>query len=291
MFNLSDYTYNGERVFDIKKVSTNSGEHRAEKSTLVKETASLLNQASELQSRLLSDAKEGILICLQALDAGGKDSLIKHTFCSLNPMGYSIYTYRTPSITEATHDFLWRYQPNLPAKGRISVFNRSYYEEVLVVKVHEDYKTYNAPERMIKDASGNYNYIFQKYRDIKNFEEYLYNNGIRVIKIFLNVSKDAQRERFTERLDRPDKNYKFSSNDIKERAFFDAYQTAFCDAVNNTASEHSPWFVLPADDKWFTRYIFSQVLLKTLSDINPQYRALSDEELATFSQCKIDLAK
>lgn len=289
MIDLSAYTYDGSRFFDIAKVSTDSADNKAQKSTMVKETATILSQVSELQAKLLSDSKEGVLICLQALDAAGKDSLVKHTLCALNPLGISIYTYRTPSIVEASHDFLWRYHPNLPARGRIAVFNRSYYEEVLVVKVHEDYKQYNMPTRMLQDSDGNFDYIAKKYGDIRNWENYLFNNAIRVVKIFLNVSKATQRQRFLERLDRPDKNYKFSSNDIKERQYFDAYQTAFCDAINNTATSNCPWYVLPADDKWFTRYLFANILHKTLTDIDPHYLTLSNDEVASFESCRAQL--
>lgn len=289
MIDLGAFTYNGEKLFDITKIPTGAADNKSQKSTLVKETATILTQVAELQSRLISDSKEAVLICLQALDAAGKDSLVKHTLCALNPLGVSIYTYRTPSIVEASHDFLWRYHPNLPSRGRIAVFNRSYYEEVLVVKVHEDYKTYNMPKRMLVDDDGNFDYIAKKYSDIRNWETYLYNNGIRVVKIFLNVSRDTQRERFLERLDRPDKNYKFSSNDIAERAYFDKYQTAFCDAINNTATANCPWYVIPADDKWFTRYIFTKILHKTLTDIDPQYRTPSNEEIAKFQSCREQL--
>lgn len=252
-------------------------------------TAENLQKVAELQAKLFSDNKESLLICLQALDAAGKDSLIRHTLCALNPIGLSIFTYRTPSVTEAQHDFLYRYHCNLPARGCITVFNRSYYEEVLVVAVHEDYKNYRLPDRATHDANGNWDYIEKKYRDIKRWEDYLFENGTQVVKIFLNVSKKTQAQRFLDRIDRGDKNYKFSPNDIKERPFFEKYQSAFEAAINGTASVNCPWYVLPADDKWFTRFLFSQVLLETLTKMDPHYMEITAAQREQFAQCKKEL--
>lgn len=289
MFNLDEYRYDGSRAFNIATASTNAQQYKDQKRDFVSKTSETLLRLNELQSRLMSDSKESILICVQALDAAGKDSLIKHTLCELNPMALSIFTYRTPSLEESTHDFLWRYHKNLPARGRITVFNRSYYEEVLVVKVHEDFRTYNMPPRMLVNQNGDFDYIAKKYEDIKSWEDYLYRQGTRVLKIFLNVSKDMQRQRFLERIDRADKNYKFSPNDIKERPYFDAYQTAFQDAINSTSTKNSPWYVIPADDKWFTRFVFTQALEKLFQEINPQYIEIPPEVRNQFASCRESL--
>lgn len=324
MFNLTDYRFDGSKKLDLSKTLTGapdeatlnalcapgstlfstpkvaqdgeksfdapSGEKAASlKKTYIALTAQNLSQVATLQSKLFSDNKESLLICLQALDAAGKDSLVRHTLCALNPIGLSIFTYRTPSVTEAQHDFLYRYHCNLPARGCITVFNRSYYEEVLVVAVHEDYKNYRLPLRATHDENGNWDYIAKKYQDINRWEEYLYGNGTQVVKIFLNVSKKTQAQRFLDRIERGDKNYKFSPNDIKERPFFEKYQNVFEDAINATSNKNCPWYVLPADDKWFTRFLFSQVLLETLTKMDPHYMEITSEQRSQFAQCKEEL--
>ena len=237
------------------------------------------------QAKLYADARESLLIVLQALDAAGKDSTIKHVMSTINPQGVDVFGFRTPNLEEASHDFLWRYHSKLPARGKISIFNRSYYEEVLVVNVHEYFKEYRVPARMLRGG-----YINQKYKDIRNWEKYLYGNGIKVVKIFLNLSKNEQQKRFLERIDKPEKNWKFSSNDIKERAYFERYQKAYEDAINNTATRNCPWFVLPADQKWYTRYLVSEILLQALTDIDPQFPELDEEEAQHLQDCRTQLA-
>lgn len=278
---LGKYRFDGSEKIDLKKIRYDFDEIKEKKSALVKQTKKNMEEVAELQGRLYAEGREAILICLQALDAAGKDSVVKHVFSSINPQGIEVHSFKSPNTDEASHDFLWRYHKRLPARGKMCIFNRSYYEEVLVVKVHEFWKDYKMPERTVNE-----NYIKNRYKDIRGWEEYLYGNSFRVIKIFLNLSKEEQKRRFLERINREEKNWKFSANDIKERAFFDDYRAAFEDAINATSTKECPWYVLPADKKWYTRYLVSEILLDVMRDINPQYPELDDGAKSRLGECK-----
>lgn len=278
---LSEYTFDGAKTFDIHNTCTDSDGKNEEKKAIVKKTLENLNRLSDLQAKLYADARESVLIVLQALDAAGKDSTIKHVMSTVNPQGVDVAGFRVPTAEEANHDFLWRYHRKLPERGKMCIFNRSYYEEVLVVKVHESFKSYHVPERMLRG-----DYIKQKYKDICAWEKYLYGNGTKIIKIFLNLSKQEQKKRFLERIERSEKNWKFSANDIKERAFFEKYQKAYEDAINNTATKDCPWYVLPADQKWFTRFLVSEILVKELEKINPQFPIVDEDKKRNLQECK-----
>ena len=281
MGKLDEYTFDGAKKFDILNTPTDSGGRESEKKAIVKKTLANVNRISELQAKLYADARESVLIVLQALDAAGKDSTIKHVMSTVNPQGVDVCGFRVPTAEEANHDFLWRYHKKLPERGKMCIFNRSYYEEVLVVKVHEYFKSYRVPARMLRG-----NYIRQKYKDICAWEKYLYGNGTTVIKLFLNLSKSEQQRRFLERIDYAEKNWKFSANDIKERAFFERYQKAYEEAVNNTATKNCPWYVLPADQKWYTRYLVSEILASTLEKINPRYPVVDKDKMKNLQECK-----
>lgn len=281
MGKLDEYTFDGAKKFSILNTPTDSGGRESEKKAIVKKTLANVNRISELQAKLYADARESVLIVLQALDAAGKDSTIKHVMSTVNPQGVDVCGFRVPTAEEANHDFLWRYHKKLPERGKMCIFNRSYYEEVLVVKVHEYFKSYRVPARMLRG-----NYIRQKYKDICAWEKYLYGNGTTIIKIFLNLSKPEQQRRFLERIDYAEKNWKFSANDIKERAFFERYQKAYEEAVNNTATKNCPWYVLPADQKWYTRYLVSEILASTLEKINPRYPAVDKDKMKNLQECK-----
>ena len=281
MGKLDEYTFDGAKKFDILNTPTDSGGRESEKKAIVKKTLANVNRISELQAKLYADARESVLIVLQALDAAGKDSTIKHVMSTVNPQGVDVCGFRVPTAEEANHDFLWRYHKKLPERGKMCIFNRSYYEEVLVVKVHEYFKSYRVPMRMLRG-----NYIRQKYKDICAWEKYLYGNGTTIIKIFLNLSKPEQQRRFLERIDYAEKNWKFSANDIKERAFFERYQKAYEEAVNNTATKNCPWYVLPADQKWYTRYLVSEILADTLEKINPRYPVVDKDKMKNLQECK-----
>ncbi len=281
---LKEYRCDGEKKLALNKISHDSGGRDGQKDELMKRTEQNLFEIDALQEKLYAESKESVLIILQALDAAGKDSTIKHVMSIVNPQSIDVFSFKTPNTEEAAHDFLWRYHKRLPERGKMCIFNRSYYEEVLVVKVHEFWKSYKMPGRTINSG-----YISQKYKDISAWEKYLYGNGYRIVKIFLNLSKEEQKKRFLERIDRQEKNWKFSANDIQERAFWDKYQEAFEDAINGTSTADCPWYVVPADQKWYTRYLVSEILAETLRDINPKFPELSPEEEKQLAECRKQL--
>ncbi|MFJ7905581.1 polyphosphate kinase 2 family protein [Kitasatospora sp. NPDC096204] len=237
---------------------------------------------SEYQARLAAQDTYGVLLCLQALDAGGKDGTIRHVMSGVNPQGVHVSSFKVPSAEELDHDFLWRYAQRLPARGDIGIFNRSHYEEVLVVRVHpENLDRQKLPE----DAKGPG--VWQRrYREINDWERYLTDNGFKVLKIFLNVSKEEQRRRFLARIDLPEKNWKFSEADIREREYWDAYQEAFSDMLSATSTPWAPWYVVPADRKWFARICAAAVLAHTLIGIDPQFPTLDEQARKGLSAAK-----
>ena len=207
------------------------------------------------------------MIILQARDAAGKDSSIKHVMRGLNPQGVQVYSFKAPSDEELDHDYLWRSNRALPRRGNIGIFNRSYYEEVLVVRVHPAIlEGQHLPPELKDDGIWD-----RRYEEINNYEEYLTNQGIHVVKIFLNVSKEEQRQRFLERIDRPEKNWKFSDADARERAYWDDYTKAYEQMFQKTSTKHAPWYVVPADHKWFTRLVVAGIVANKLMEIDPQY--------------------
>jgi PPK2 family polyphosphate:nucleotide phosphotransferase len=242
-----------------------------------KDSKELLHQGVELlddyQSRLAAQDDYGVLVVLQALDAGGKDSTIRHVMSGVNPQGVVVHGFRAPSAEELDHDYLWRYAQKLPARGQIAIFNRSHYEEVVVVRVHPEIL-----QRQKLPAYAREGDIWdRRYRQINDWERFLVENGFPVVKLFLNLSKEEQRHRFLRRIDHPEKNWKFNANDIKERAHWDEYQAAFSEMLTATSTEHAPWYVIPADHKWFMRVAVAAVLVDTLDKIDPQYPTVSEE--------------
>jgi PPK2 family polyphosphate:nucleotide phosphotransferase len=278
------YTGKGKDRFDLDKMKPDAGIPKERKDELAETTKKNQAQIMALQDRLYADGREGIVIVLQAMDAAGKDSTVKHVMSGVNPQGVDVYSFKQPSSEELAHDFLWRVEKCIPQRGKIGLFNRSYYEDVLVVKVHELNKSYKMPARCTGMKSDDF--FSQRYMDIRNYEEYLYHAGYRVVKIFLHVSKDEQKKRFLERIDTPEKNWKFSSADIKERALWDKYQKAYEEAIAATASEHAPWYVVPADQKWYTRYLISEILCDVMKDIDPKYPELSADAEADLTKCR-----
>ena len=273
---LKDYTFDGSSKLELDKLPTNSKKEKVDKEEILEKTKENLAKMRELQDRLYADGREGLIIVLQAMDAAGKDSTIKHVMGGVNPQGVEVHSFKTPSAEELAHDFLWRLNKCIPNRGYIGIFNRSYYEDVLVVRVYEMNKTYHIADRVISQPTEEF--FKKRYRHIRNYEEYLYENGYRIVKIFLNVSKEKQKERFLERLDTPSKNWKFSASDLKTRAMWDEYQKVYEKAVNETSTKENPWYVLPADQKWYTRYLVSEAIVKTLEEINPQYPEMPEEE-------------
>lgn len=235
---------------------------------------------ADYQDRLAAQDELGLLVVLQGLDASGKDSTIKHVMSGLNPQGVSVRSFKEPSREDTEHDFLWRYQAALPGRGRIGIFNRSHYEEALVVRVHPELL---AAERLPQaaregDVWGN------RYRDINRWERYLVGNGIHVVKIMLNVSRREQAKRFMKRIDRPQKNWEFSASDVRERGHWPAYQRAFADVLSATSTRWAPWYVVPADHKWFSRLATAAIVVQKLRAIKPEYPApdgVAAEQMAT----------
>jgi len=228
-----------------------------------------VDMLAEYQQRLAAQDTWGVLVVLQALDAAGKDGTIRHVMSGVNPQGVNVASFKAPSAEELRHDYLWRHARCLPARGEIGIFNRSHYEEVLVVRVHAEFL---AQERLPAAIKGNGVWA-RRYREINDWEHYLVDNGIRVVKLFLNLSREEQRVRFLKRIDQPTKNWKFSASDVRERQHWDEYQLAYNEMLSHTSTEWAPWHVLPADHKWFTRVCAAAVIAETLIGIDPHYPA------------------
>jgi len=227
----------------------------------------VLEKLQEAQQRLYADDRFGVLVLLQGMDASGKDSTIKHVMSGLNPQGVHVFSFKQPSTEELQHDFLWRYGKVLPERGRIGIFNRSYYEEVLVVRVHPELVE---AQRLPADKRDKA-FWEARYQDINAFERHLARNGVTVVKFFLNISKGEQKRRFLKRLDEPEKHWKFSPADIAERAFWDDYMRAYEDALTATSTDCSSWYIVPADHKWFARAVVADILTSTILALKPRY--------------------
>ena len=244
-----------------------------------------VKELSRLQSILAAQDGWGLLLILQAMDAAGKDGTIKHVMSGVNPQGVDVWSFKAPTDDELRHDYLWRTTQRLPKRGQIGIFNRSYYEEVLVVRVHPKIlQNEKLPKTLITK------HIWQeRFEDINCFERYVTRNGIAVVKFFLHLSKKEQKRRFLERLDTPDKNWKFSSDDVKERQCWDAYQEAYEDMIRHTASEHAPWYVVPSDNKWFTRLVVAQAVVDALKGMDLKYPKVSGAEKTALAQARTQL--
>jgi PPK2 family polyphosphate:nucleotide phosphotransferase len=246
------------------------------------EATQLLRQGvellSEFQDRLAAQRTYAVLVVLQGIDASGKDSTIRHVMSGVNPQGVHVASFKAPSAGELDHDYLWRHVRRLPARGEITIFNRSHYEEVLIVRVHPD----NLVSERLPPESKGPDVWKRRYREINDWERYLVDNGIKLVKLFLNLSKEKQRVRFLRRIDRPEKNWKFSADDARERQYWDDYQHAYSEMLSHTSTEWAPWYVLPADHKWFCRICAAAVIAQTLIDIDPRYPvpdAAAEQEL------------
>lgn len=234
------------------------------------------------QNILYAQNKYAVLILFQAMDAAGKDSTIKHVMSGVNPQGCQVYSFKSPSSEELDHDYLWRSVRALPERGRIGIFNRSYYEEVLIVRVHPEILA----QQNLPDESKDEDIWKRRFQEINHFEKHLVDNGVVILKFFLNVSKAEQKKRFLERIDRPEKNWKFSASDAKERAFWDDYMKAYEDVFNHTSTEAAPWHIIPADHKWFTRLTVANIICTKLASLDLKYPTLSEEHLRELQQAK-----
>ncbi len=241
---------------------------------------------SELQAKLYAQDKYALLIIFQAMDAAGKDGTIKHVMSGLNPQGTQVHSFKQPSKTELDHGYLWRINIALPEKGRIGIFNRSHYEDVLVVRVHDLIKEQKIPDRFRTKNIWN-----KRYRQINDFEKYLFENGIFILKFFLHISKEEQKKRFLKRIDDTSKNWKFSHADIDERAHWNEYQNAYQEAIAATSKKPAPWFVIPADKKWFARLAVSEIIVKYMKDLKPEFPRLSNVQLKKLKTIRANLIK
>lgn len=250
---------------------------------------SSIEELRDLQGKLYADGRYSLLIIFQAMDAAGKDGTIKHVMSGINPQGCDVVSFKQPSNEELKHDYLWRNWCKMPERGRIGIFNRSYYEEVLVTKVHpEIILKENLPHvRKIKDV--NEAFFEERYRQINNMEKHWTDNGKVIIKFFLHLSKDEQKKRFLERINNPAKNWKFSASDLKEREYWDEYQQAFEKAIEATSTEYAPWYIIPADKKWFMRAAVGSIIAETLKKLNLQYPKLSEDAKAQLLLAKEQL--
>ena len=243
--------------------------------------AANLTRINELQQKLYAEKKEGVIFLFQAMDAAGKDGTIRAVLSCLSPQGVTEASFKAPTSTELAHDFLWRIAQCVPEKGQIAIFNRSHYEDVLIGRVHRLYEKQAHADRIDPD-----HVIENRYKDIRGWETYLYHNSVRMVKIFLDVGKKEQARRFLARMDAPEKNWKYNSGDVQERAYWDDYQKAFEDAINATASHECPWYVVPADHKWYMRWLVSQIIVDTLEEMDPHWPVLSDDERAAMEAAR-----
>ncbi|HEY6026109.1 MAG TPA: polyphosphate kinase 2 family protein [Pseudolabrys sp.] len=242
---------------------------------------------TELQQRLYAANSWSVLIVLQAMDAAGKDSLIKHVMTGLNPQGVEVHSFKQPSVEEFDHDFLWRVAERLPSRGRIGIFNRSHYEEVLAVRVHREL----LEKQQLPDALDGKKLWKHRFDDIRAFEQHLARNGTVVLKFFLNVSQEEQRKRFLERLDEPDKRWKFSMGDVEERKLWPKYMAAYEEAIRETSRKDAPWYVVPADNKWFTRMVVAAALVDAMEGLDLEYPKVEGRALKELDKARKALAR
>jgi len=281
------YRVTSEKKFKLKDYPTQvNADWDKEEKDLAEQALQMGVQAlAEMQDKLYAQDKWSLLVIFQAMDAAGKDGAIKHVMSGINPQGCEVTSFKSPSPEELDHDYLWRCMKRLPERGRIGIFNRSYYEEVLVVRVHKDFLLgQKLPPKLVTEDIWE-----DRLSDIRNFEAYLNHNGILVVKIFLNVSKKEQKKRFLERIDTPEKNWKFSTADLKERKFWKQYMAAYEDLIRKTATEKSPWYLVPADNKKYARIVVAAAVLNALDSMKLAYPRVSEEQVAELQRLKQEL--
>ena len=283
------FRFDGSHDCVLEKLDTSVEKNSELKEHCLTQTKENLIKMAQVQDALYADGREGLIVVLQAMDAAGKDSTIKHVMTGLNPQGVTVHSFKQPSKEDLSHDYLWRVNRCIPPRGSIAIFNRSYYEDVLAVQLHALHKTYQMAPRVLKDKDDEF--FKKRYRQICGFEEYLYDNSYRIVKIFLHVSKEKQKERFLERINVPEKNWKFSSDDLRDRSLFHQYQSLYSQVISETASQHSPWYVVPADRKWYTRFLVSQIVLSAMEECCHTYPEISPELKASLDECRVQLEK
>lgn len=279
--NIDQYKIAPKEKVNLSKRPTGY-DKKGDKKKIVKELMpDNLLAMSKLQEKLYAQNHHGLLIVLQAMDAAGKDGAIKHVMTGLNPQGTRVVSFKQPSSEELDHDYLWRISKALPRRGEIGIFNRSHYEEVIVARIHDLVQNQQLPKELIGED------IWKKrYRQMNDFELYLSENGIHTVKIYLHLSRDEQRGRLLDRINEPDKNWKFSSGDVKERKYWDQYMAAYEELMEETSTSYAPWYCVPADNKWYTRYVISEIVKNQLEVIDPQFPSLAKEEMQLLDECR-----
>ncbi|MEZ5346296.1 MAG: polyphosphate kinase 2 family protein [Pyrinomonadaceae bacterium] len=272
----------GEKL-DLKEHKTDFTGDYTDKKDAEEDLKENVKRLDALQRVLYADDKHSLLIIFQAMDAAGKDGTIKHVMSGLNPQGCQVFSFKQPSSEELDHDYLWRCMKRLPERGRIGIFNRSYYEDVLIVRVHPQILESSQLPDDLKYDPDIWN---RRFDQIRAFEDHLAQNGTHVLKFFLNVSKEEQKQRFLKRINTPEKNWKFSSSDVKERGFWDDYQNAYADAISNTSTADSPWFVIPADHKWYMRLAVSEIIAQKLEGVDLKYPILTEKHMKDLLEAK-----
>jgi PPK2 family polyphosphate:nucleotide phosphotransferase len=278
--------FDAKSKFKLSKIKTDNTNSFKSKEDSIIRLEKNIEKLNILQDKQYAQGKHGIIIIFQAMDTAGKDGAIKHVMSGLNPQGTTVYSFKQPSVEDLKHDYLWRANKHLPERGQIGIFNRSYYEELLVVRVHNLLKTQNIPDKLITDNIWN-----DRYRQINDYEKYLSENGFITIKLFLHISKEEQKERLLSRIDDKSKNWKFSEADLKERSYWEQYQVCYEELLGKTSTENSPWFIIPSDKKWFARLLISEIIVKHLEDLNMDYPILDSKQVAALEECKRLLLK
>ncbi|HUI74405.1 MAG TPA: polyphosphate kinase 2 family protein [Candidatus Acidoferrum sp.] len=259
------------RMKDIDPGDTNGLKEKDKAKTILQNGIDLL---CHMQEKLYAQDRWGLLLIFQAMDAAGKDGAIKHVLSGVNPQGCDVFSFKAPSAEELDHDYLWRAHKCVPERGKIGIFNRSYFEEVLVVRVHQEFlREQKLPEKLVSKEIWD-----ERYEDINHFERYLTRNGIVIRKFFLHISKKEQKKRFLERLEAPNKNWKFSMADIKERGYWKDYQKAYEEMIQRTATKHAPWYVVPADNKWFTRLVVAAAIIDALNELDLRFPVVDEDK-------------
>ncbi|EFL53525.1 polyphosphate kinase 2 family protein [Finegoldia magna] len=272
---IKKYRVKPNKKVDLEKFSTKKDDSYSKKEVKEEILPQNLEKMFEFQEKLYAENKKGILVVLQAMDAAGKDSLVKKVFTALNPAGCKVTSFKQPSTEELDHDYLWRITKATPAYGEVGIFNRSHYEDVLVTRVHN-----------LVNKKNDDDFWEKRFEDINAFEKYLDNNGIKVVKFFLHVSKDEQKERLLDRINLEEKHWKFAASDILERENWDDYHRAYEDMLEHTSTDYAPWYVVPADNKWYTRLVVSEVMLDLFKQLDPHTPKLSKEEESQLEKWK-----
>ena len=271
----------GKSNFKLSKFKTDDTDSYKSKENALSRLDKNLEKLSDLQSKLYAESKYGVVILIQAMDTAGKDGAIKHVMSGLDPQGTTVFSFKQPSSLELRHDYLWRANNHLPERGLIGIFNRSYYEEVLIVRVHDLIKNQNIPDKLITDDIWK-----DRYRQINDYERYLSENGFVVIKLFLHISKDEQKQRLLDRIDDKSKNWKFSQADLLEREYWEQYMECYEKMLENTNTSHNPWYIVPGDKKWYARLVISEIIVKHLEKLDLAFPQLDSKQKAELEVCK-----